>query len=202
MCILQAARSPGSSHIAFPTEARRGTMPCCLPNLTGHIWPFGAHRGLAEPFHTFTAPLGEEVEPLPANFPVAFLGGRRRVGPPELWDKKSQQLWNLQKVGWYCMHAAIQTRCLHAFLPTLPYPHWSVPRPTGSFSFLYLEPFSTKARTGEGCTCAVMTYKRLWSAKHKLAPSSRSCHVAFLFPWSGSIYSRQLGSVKATWFDR
>lgn len=146
MCILQAARSPGSSHVAFPSEAHQGTGPRCLPNLTGCTRPFGAQRGLAESFQTFAAPLWEEVNPLPASFPAAFLGGRRRVGPSELRDKKSQQPWNLQKVGWYCMHAAIQTRCSHAFLPTLPYPHWSAPRPTGSFSFLYLEPFSTKSQ--------------------------------------------------------
>lgn len=79
---------------------------------------------------------------------------------------KNQQPWNLQKVGWYCMHGAIQTRCLHAFLPTLPYPHWSVPSWTGSFSFLYLEPFSTKAVPGEGHMCCDDLQEAAVSERH------------------------------------
>lgn len=108
-------------------------------------------------------------------------------GPPLLQSfgiKKTQQPWNLQKVGWYFTHGAIQTRCSHAFLPTLPYPHWSVPSLAGSFRFLYLEPFSTKAIPGEGHTCAVVTSKRLQSARDTLATSFKGCHVA-LFPWAG-----------------
>lgn len=124
MCILQAARSPGSSHVAFPSEAHQGTGPRCLPNLTGRTRPFGAQRGLAESFQTFAAPLWEEVNPLPASFPAAFLGGRRRVGPPELRDKKKPTTVKPTE-SWLILHARSYSNqmlaCLpaHATLPTL-----------------------------------------------------------------------------------
>lgn len=184
MCILQAAPLPVFSHVAFPSEAHQGTRPSCLPSVTGETWPFRLSVLFGVLSNLSSSCKRRQRTPFQRAFLQPSWEAEGGWGPPLLHSsgiKKSQQPWNLQKVGWYCMHEAIQTRCLHAFLPTLPYPHWSAPSLTGSFSFLYLEPFSTKAITGEGHTCAAMTYKRLQSARHRLAPSSK---VAMLHSFS------------------
>lgn len=136
------------------------------------------------PLGLFQPPVAPGIEGAEPPQPSWEVQGR--VGfttAPEL-GIKTQTPWNLQKVGWSYMCGAIQTRCSHAFLPTLPYPHWSIPSPTGSFSFLYLEPFSTKVMRGEGHTCAALIYKWLQSARDLPAPPSKGCHVA-LFSWAG-----------------
>lgn len=73
-------------------------------------------------------------------------------GPPLLQTSgiENQQPWTLQKVGWYCVLGTIQTRCLHACLPTLPYPHWSVPSLTGSCSFFVPWAIFNKSHTRRG----------------------------------------------------
>lgn len=187
MCILQATRSPLFSHAAFPSEAHQGTRFSCLPSVTGDTWPSWARPS----FFGFISGLSGSWNWrgwAPSPWAPHSLPGRCREGwgPPLLQSSgiKTQSPWNLQKVGWSYMCGAIQTRCSHAFLPTLPSPHWSVPGPTGSFSFLYLEPFSTKVMRGEGHTCAAMTCKRLQAARGLPAPPSKGCHVA-LFSWAG-----------------
>lgn len=150
MCILQAARSPVFSHVAshqkyikaqvlLPPECHRryltfwsmSRLSGVISNLSGSCkWRRVTPFWWASPQPCWEARGGWDLQLLQSS------------------GMKNQQLWNLQKVGWHCMHRAIQTRCSHTFLPTLPYPHWSVPSLTGSFRFLYLEPFSTKATPG------------------------------------------------------
>ena len=108
-------------------------------------------------------------------------------GPPVLQSsgikKKPKQPWNLQKVGWYCMHGAIQTRCLHAFLPTLPYPHWSVPSLTGSFRFFVPWAIFNKSHTGRGThMCCNYLQEAALSTRHVCSFVQRlpCCILSFL----------------------
>lgn len=178
-CLLTCCfpiRSTSRHQVLLPPACHRRHL--AFQSISGLFWVISNLRGSCK-WRRFTLFL--------ISFLPAFLGGTSRVRSTLLQSsgiKKTQQPWNLQKIGWYCMHGAIQTRCSHAFLPTLPYPHWSIPSLTGSFRFLYLEPFSTKAIPREGHACAVMTYERLQSARDTLATSFKGCHVA-LFPWAG-----------------
>lgn len=125
-------------------------------------------------------------------------------GPPALQTSgiKNQQSWNLQKVGWYCMHGAIQTRCLHAFLPTLPYPHWSVPSLTGSCSFFVPWAIFNKSHTRRRTHMCCDDLQEAAVSKRHACSFIQRLPCCALFFWGRLNYSSCLGSVKATRLDK